>query len=1365
MKTKQILAVFLIWTILCSLFPLMIFAENEESFVVHSDGTEITQSKNVVLSANKDASWEIHTKDGTWVKIYGKQGKNLEVTHSMVISVVKDRSVEIRATDGSQISSPIRLSVGEDQKKEVPKKVSRPRKAPSGEKAETYNIVVNYLFADNSIAADPYVATVKAGDQYSAHVDFPSIVGYSPYVEDEETSRTSMDLEFTSVDSNQTINVVYRPGKVKYRVEYWLQNVENDDYTFDSSTELEGETQSVPNTENIVKKFSGFYALPADDVPLAADGSTVIRVYYDRVYYLVDLEASGAYGSDPVYAKYGTKIVVNNPTKPGYTFLGWKQTEPNGEDGGIPETMPSHNTKFQAQWNAQTVGYTVTYLYENADDDGYSPVGVVKKTAQAGSYVNPSDFRNVNAEDTDEKEYFTFNAEKTGNTQIEIKGDGTTNLNVYYSRNVYIIQFYAYLKSDNQREKVYQFSAKYNQNIKNLWPSSKVAEDSKNNLLKQAFEHEHNRGGDYRYGYGSISGWELNSGDTSTYSSKRLRMTQDLCNNNDKSHTYIATAHYSNNTNTNIYYYKESLDQTSPASGKDNIGENRVEHTYTYWNWPGFQNVTMYYNIDPDLSQEGIVNGDWGAKELTGFTNVDTKVYDDYRKSKTYYGFYYSRNKYSLKFISAGNEVANFNQVPYEKPLCDEKIDGVSITDYQPPYPSNFTPNTYTFAGWYDNNECSGDPVDFSEVKMPAADTVYFAKWVPITYDVKIYTTEADAADQKDCLSEQQVSFNEYAALVDTPTYGKYQFVGWFYRGSNQKEHSFNFSTKTVTSDLTIYGKWTSDVVVNYKVKYTTPDGVEVAPERTGRGLAGTAKTFEAEYEGLYESYKEGWFPTPTSHTMMLDIEGDNTYTFVYQNLGKLNYKVKYVSSTTGQELHPEKKAQTGKAAVTERFVPIEGMVPDHFYKTLILSIEELMKATYPDGDYEHADLEDLKKKNETDESSWPVITFTYSPDSTHAIYVLQKYIEDPNNERQWKLYNSLELLANIGDVVSTASAEQENIFGYDLNLNEPGTVRSGTVSKEGLILKLYYTAHEYPYKIKYVDRATGKEIKESKEGVAKYGQTLSETAPKIPKWDLYGNSEQTLKIRQEETDEPVNNVLTFRYVIPQAKFTYVSANPAMGDVSTHEETVSAFLGIPIGSSPVAYDGYRFEGWYSDKECTNKVEANEDNLLIPQKQLVGEDLRYVDSTFYAKFVEDVYTVHISESAEVSDAFEHKILLSGLQSGQKIKVNGKEQTALDDGTLSFVLSLKNGESADLVLPPETRVSLDAGSETYMTKINGTTQDTFEIEKLGKDENIEVVHSLRQVPTLPSTGTKEGALVTLLALGFYGVAIGWSKKEEK
>ena len=132
MKTKQILAVFLIWTILCSLFPLMIFAENEESFVVHSDGTEITQSKNVVLSANKDASWEIHTKDGTWVKNYGKQGKNLEVTHSMVISVVKDRSVEIRATDGSQISSPIRLSIGEDQKKEVPKKVSRPRKAPSG---------------------------------------------------------------------------------------------------------------------------------------------------------------------------------------------------------------------------------------------------------------------------------------------------------------------------------------------------------------------------------------------------------------------------------------------------------------------------------------------------------------------------------------------------------------------------------------------------------------------------------------------------------------------------------------------------------------------------------------------------------------------------------------------------------------------------------------------------------------------------------------------------------------------------------------------------------------------------------------------------------------------------------------------------------------------------------------------------------------------------------------------------------------------------------------------------------------------------------------------------------------------------------
>ena len=147
-----------------------------------------------------------------------------------------------------------------------------------------------------------------------------------------------------SVSEDVTINVVYKPTNVDYTVIHYQQNVDNDMYR-----EVERETkQGLTNSQvpESAKSYEGFYSLIYERPNIAADGSTVIEVYYDRYYYLMTFDLDGGYGTEPIYARYGASIgAITEPTKPGYAFAGWDKT--------IPTTMPAANTSYKASW---TVG-------------------------------------------------------------------------------------------------------------------------------------------------------------------------------------------------------------------------------------------------------------------------------------------------------------------------------------------------------------------------------------------------------------------------------------------------------------------------------------------------------------------------------------------------------------------------------------------------------------------------------------------------------------------------------------------------------------------------------------------------------------------------------------------------------------------------------------------------------------------------------------------------------------------------------------------------------------------------------------------------------------------------------------------------
>ena len=149
-----------------------------------------------------------------------------------------------------------------------------------------------------------------------------------------------------------------------------MQNVADNNYTLNVSERHDGFTESEVGDGLAKTTYTGFAALLYNTkAKVAADGGTVVEIYYDRNYYMMSFNLDGGYGVEPIYARFGASVKVENPTKPGYTFNGWEPT--------VPTTVPAENTTHKAKWTPGESGFTVVFWYENANDDGYSYAGSI----------------------------------------------------------------------------------------------------------------------------------------------------------------------------------------------------------------------------------------------------------------------------------------------------------------------------------------------------------------------------------------------------------------------------------------------------------------------------------------------------------------------------------------------------------------------------------------------------------------------------------------------------------------------------------------------------------------------------------------------------------------------------------------------------------------------------------------------------------------------------------------------------------------------------------------------------------------------------------------------------------------------------
>ena len=314
-----------------------------------------------------------------------------------------------------------------------------------------HTVVINYVFQGGKQAAPSWTATLAEGSSLEQTVTSPTVVGYKP-------DPATVNVTVNNITENKNYTVTYYPANVGFTVNHYLQNVADNNYTLDKTEHVDGYTESEVGGD-LAESYPGFAALLYNTkAKVAADGSTVDEIYYDRNYYMMSFNLDGGYGVEPIYARFGAAITLGEPTKPGYKFDGWTPK--------LPTTMPVGGGTYAAKWTKQDSKYQIQYWQENADDDGYSYVESETVTAATGDVVNYNGNKSYAG--------FTRNTDKT-DKNVTVNGDGSTVLNVYFNRNVYEVKFY---KNDGSNRKPkwseinsLRITAKYGANIRNQWPT------------------------------------------------------------------------------------------------------------------------------------------------------------------------------------------------------------------------------------------------------------------------------------------------------------------------------------------------------------------------------------------------------------------------------------------------------------------------------------------------------------------------------------------------------------------------------------------------------------------------------------------------------------------------------------------------------------------------------------------------------------------------------------------------------------------------------------------------------------------------------------------------------------------------------
>ena len=1240
-----------------------------------------------------------------------------------------------------------------------------------------HTITINYIFDNQHQAHDPYVATVYDGYRMDGAIPSPDIVGYTP-------DQTAVSIS-GEIREDVNILVTYSSNiDTQYQIIYLLQDVAGDGYTADSAEARTGRTGSLTQvTAADAKTYAGFTLTTNIDTCndyIAADGTTVIELKYDRDIHVVVFDTADGTFIPPQVGRYGAPVTAPaaDPTRTGYTFKKWDQT--------LPAAIGAADVTVTALWTARNdTPFTVVYLMQDPNDTTqFTYAGSEAFAGTTGTLVSQ------NASWTGKSSWWQ-STKRIPDTQDEyyqrdgfaymdndaasslISADGSTVVHVRFKRSMYDISFN--VSNGWGWNKVYTITAPYGANIAGQWIT--VVKPGK---------------------YDKYT-WKV-----SLYNNVFIGFVQNMPIGG-----YNLYGDSSNGNNFAIIYMTEcsSAQTASTTFGGHSYCESGIVVAFTYGSK---HDDSELYLTSEDMS-EFIIKGFsyYGVRSgSTNYVNTEpdyaTFVYNG--KTKRYEVFvFFNRLSYTITYHN-GASVTTSAAIPYAEDISAYNED---ISNRRP---ANI-PADYVFDGWYSDAACTVK-FDGWGSGMPANNLTVYACWKKPSYQVAFSLNYEGGG----VYATQTVLKNATAQSVASPARDGYQFDYWYYEdGGAQKIFTFSMS---ITANLNLFAHWTA-VAVSYAVRYVDENGnaVRDADDATLKDKAGLGKVSALVTEtapAAFNSKKQPLFPDRSSTSITLQASSAlNTITFTYSRVPTVYYLIRYVDMN-GATLAPQKgPLATAKATVTEQYLNINGYSPSVYQITRNLAAE-----------------------TDPNQISQNVITFTYTKNPT-GTYLVKRYLQNLNDNGYTCDDSATETFTN-APLGSTAYAAQKDYEGFSF-VSGISTASGVVYSSTGnpLTLRAYYNRNLVAYGASYIDSDTGESIAPDTAGTARFGKTVtvyaaaiagyqldetrsaasaaigiassaasnhvtfyyiarSDIAVSIRFLDADGNNLASPIVRTGRTDAGVrlgrsytytlaagnatlvyneerfdlnagtaatqtvtiaqgDNFIDYRYS-PRAYTLAFQLNGGIGNIAAQQHRFRDACALP--SQTPTYGDYRFEGWSENPAVLGKV--YEDAAQLGEVQLVSSPFAMPnqDVTLYAVWSHMEVTLSYASDAPHTGS---------LPAAQTVAVGGSA-TVADAGSLSrsgytFAGWKRKNDAGQLIAPPYGTGA--AWTHSITISVSTVLYASWEPDSyaITYADNLPVLAKVRYINgNTASAYTVESAPITLADAACYGYTfLGWYTDE--
>lgn len=733
------------------------------------------------------------------------------------------------------------------------------------EEAGLHALTIVYVDGNGNQIAPAHREALADGESYS--VASPAVGGYE--LADASQATISGTVEKGSGDVSITVR--YSSTLVTYTVVHERQvGPKSSEYRV-----AESETFTAASGTKVTaapKEYSNYECITDADgrtVEVTADGKATIVIKYNVIVpsYGIYFSTGSTY-VEPVTGAEGDPVAKPaDSTRAGYAFVGW-DTDGDGVADELPTKILDHDVMANAIWTPATAIYLVKYWGEDQGKDGsYHLLKTESLTGETESMTGEAE--KLDTSKGGAYQWYQYARED----KVEIAGDGTSVLNVYYDWKQVKVYFKAHMDGITSFMDNPDVIAPYLLKMYGYYtpPDGKVAlafYKAQGGTLSQ-----------YKYWVNQETGYT----DDGTNYLKPDAITW----NDDGSLESRFLAEFTNDKLTTAYCYNmfQNLDgesytikdrsrwliskvKTAVASQYEKPGFRLTAWRTSTNIWDGDDFSTIVWGdwhpvTEKDVSSQGVVVTDWL-----------------YVSQANVFEIRYDRVPYDVTYYSNGEAVATKMQ------LFGSEID-VSAVPVELAAPEGMI-----FAGWYANPTFGGEPV--TSLTMPEGGVHLYACWkhpdVHVTFDSAGGTA----------VEAQTVAWGGTATEPTAPTREGFEFGGWYYQGADSDVPApFPFDLG-LEGDASLVAAWRStNTPTTYTVRHVASDGTVLSEEKL-RGIVG--QTVTATALGKDDGRRRGYAYASAS-AATIDLAADtsqNVVEFVYSGDTSNRYVVHLWDEATG---------------------------------------------------------------------------------------------------------------------------------------------------------------------------------------------------------------------------------------------------------------------------------------------------------------------------------------------------------------------------------------------------------------------------------------------------------------------------------